>query len=108
MLLEHGCDALINNDRGETAIALCIGNENMVGMRLLLKEIPFDLPPTRNNHFVYYLANLACLGHEEMDFVLQKLRAADEKILRTELHKTDYRGLQLLISVVKSFTETVH
>lgn len=63
LLLENGADPGIANERGQKPVNLCIENENSVGIQLLLEEIPFDIQPqTKNNHFVYYLTNIACKG----------------------------------------------
>lgn len=67
LLLEYGADPQIENDRGYKAVNLCIENENIVGIQLLLKTIPFDLqPPTRNNNYVFYLTNIAIMGPAQM------------------------------------------
>ena len=80
-----------------------------MGIQLLLTEIPFELhPPTRNNNYVYYLTNISCLGWKEMQFVYDKLVSTDEKLLRVELKKVDINGFELLIYLIKKFTETVH
>jgi hypothetical protein len=81
----------------------------MMGMQLLLREIPFDLhPPTRNNNYVYYLTNIACLGWQEMEFTHSVLLRTDERLLREELRKVDINGFEFLIFLIKRFTETVH
>ena len=49
-------------------------------------------PATKNNHFVYYLTNIACRGKKEVLFVLEKLSQVDEKILKVEFRKNDCFG----------------
>jgi hypothetical protein len=49
-------------------------------------------PPTRNNNYVYYLTNIACLGWKEMEFVHNILLKTDDKVLRVELRKIDMNG----------------
>lgn len=74
-----------------------------------MNEIPFELlPPTRNNNYVYYLTNIACLGWKEMEWVYQKLMATEDRVLRVELKKIDINGFEFLIYLIKKFTETVH
>lgn len=63
LLLENGANPNIVNEKNQKPVNLCIDNENSVGIQLLLEDIPFDIqPPTKNNHFVYYLTNIACKG----------------------------------------------
>ena len=49
-----------------------------MGIQLLLRSIPFELhPPNRHNNYVYYLTNIAILGHTQMEFVCSRLMATD-------------------------------
>lgn len=70
LLLKHGADPEVENERGDRALKLCIENENLVGMQLLMREVPFELqPPTRNNSYIYFLTNIACQGWNQMQYV---------------------------------------
>lgn len=83
LLLKNGANPNLLNQRGQKPVNLCIENQNSVGIQLLLEDIPFDMQPqTKNNHFVYYLTNIACKGKNQIKFVLDKLSSADQKILR--------------------------
>ena len=108
MLLRYGADPETENDRGDKPLKLCIENENLVGIQLLLRDIPFDMQPGRISSYIYYLTKIACLGWKEMQFVLQKLQQTDERVLRVELRKVDANGFEFLIYLVKKFTESVH
>lgn len=71
MLLEHGANPELKNDRDEIPVNLCIENQNLVGIKLLMKSIPFNLQSeTKTNNFIYYLTNLTCEGADETRFVL--------------------------------------
>lgn len=107
LLLKNGANPEIKNNKGKTPVDLCIDNENLIGIQLLLNEINFE-PQSKNNHFIYYLTNLACRGKDEMKFVYDKLAQVDEKVLKVELKKNDWNGFKFLVYLIKKFTETVH
>ena len=109
LLLNHGANPEIKNTKLKTPVDLCIDNENLIGIQLLLREINFQSQTqSKNNHFVYYLTNLACRGKDEMKFVYDKLTQVDEKLLKVELKRSDWNGFKFLVYLIKRFTETVH
>ena len=59
-LLKFGASPEVENERGEKPLRLCIENDNLTGIQLLLNEIPFDLP---HRSYIYYLTKIGCLGH---------------------------------------------
>lgn len=108
-LLAYGADSEIMTEKQHKPVNYCIENENSIGIQLLMKEIPFDIqPPTKNNHFVYYLTNIACRGKAEVFFVLDKLSQVDPKVLRLEFRKADCFGFEFIVFLMKNFTQTVH
>ena len=109
LLIKNGADSQILNEKGEKAVNLYIENENSAGIQLLLDQIPFDIQPqTKNNHFLYYLTNIACKGKNQAKFVFDKLSQADQKVLKGELKKNDCHGFEFLVFLMKIFTQTVH
>ena len=108
-LLRNGADPEICTEKLQKPVNYCIDNENLIGIQLLLKEIPFDSPSlSKSSHFVYYLTNIACRGKKEVTFVLGKLSKVDDKVLRIELRKADCFGFEFIVFLIKNFTQTVH
>lgn len=113
LLLAHGADPAIANQKEQKPVNLCIQNENYVGIQLLLQEVPFHnrlngQQVNKKNHFVYYLVNLACRGKHQLGFVWRKLQEVDDRVLRVELNKPDLHGFQFLVFLVKKYTQSIH
>lgn len=108
LFIDHGANTKIKNQKGKTPVDLCIDNENLIGVQLLLTEIPFQTEGSNKvNKFIHYLTNLACRGKEQMKFVHQKLVQVDERKLKVQL-KEEWNGFTFLVYLIKKFTETVH